>query len=571
MRRVKVLNWLGKAFDIDNSVFYDYFCDYEALIDYGPHLRAALNGQVGVRMKGYVLFGKYRLTLNNMDTGVWISDTDAGGGHQMEGCNFELTANAIQNSTYSGTLIKHYLGGQTEFHINSKWNAIDVGWDIDPVNATASDSCKLYGAFDGAIPLAWGAAIPAGDHGGTLMRMNADGSGRIAGRGTYFVGQDGGGGIANTISSGPVALVGLSNLSWVRDLSAMATISSVHSLLGLNANTQPVLNISATAPGSTISEIGYVTYGLDFTDVAIDLVCTGPYGFVIEDEYTAASNSTFRINTLDRYPLVVPYNSNKPPCKVRLKRNATNTRWNVERVSNGLGLSSAIQNSASWLAYLDASVGVKTAGGVNVVSVKEQDSGRLLTTAGGSPTLVQQAFGNGRPGILTSTPATLSDVTSGVWGALNGSSTPFIFAIRLKLPSASASNNIVEIYASGGTSFALQLYYGATTTLTAYRGASGGSAIGLSKTVAVSGEYLLVYCLHNDGKLYLIDETGTSAGVTDTGGALTLLDTLSFNGKISAPTTNSGYIGECLVRLPIVAVNCLAEAQALRVSMLNEW
>jgi hypothetical protein len=240
----------------------------------------------------------------------------------------------------------------------------------------------------------------------------------------------------------------------------------------------------------------------------------------------------------------------------------------------GLGDGTAAQDGAAFhqigdaIAAIIPQAGTWITGGywdadhLNIVSnlittVPSRESGSVLTDAGNAAlaritdpvvggNVVQGVGGS----YLTETDATR-------WNAFGGTHGQYIQFVQFTT-AASPAGRLMALTNSSATQRAIEIYWSASQI--SFDRYDGTNFPAIYKNVAASTRYTLVCCLHSDGKMYLVDETGTSVGTSDSCTALTP-DRFQINASVGGNTGNSLY-RRWGAKLPTWS-NPLAEAQAL--------
>ena len=194
--------------------------------------------------------------------------------------------------------------------------------------------------------------------------------------------------------------------------------------------------------------------------------------------------------------------------------------WSANFFEN-IGIASDIPQQGTWGTgnYIDPNHGIGGSSSA-VTSIASQEGTSVLTTSGGSFQIVHDSVTNSNALVGDGT-AIMSEIDSSRWGGFGGTHTPFITLLQFTVPSA-ANGIILDIKDAGNTQRVTEPIFASPTTFAAYRVQNSNLilqvcnlTVGLRKT--------LVLVLHTDGNYYLIDESGTSAPVSDsTIGALTV-------------------------------------------------
>jgi hypothetical protein len=167
--------------------------------------------------------------------------------------------------------------------------------------------------------------------------------------------------------------------------------------------------------------------------------------------------------------------------------------------------------------YWDAQFGVVMSGS-DVATVASREGGSVLTCVG---TMTRAADPAGGPAVLhdASGTAVLSE-TNARWAAFGGLHTTAIAFIQVT-HAAAPGGTVLAVKNASASQRAVQIVYGSTTTLVAYR--YDGTHIPGSGVVLVGGtRETLVYVMHTDGNFYVLSAAGTTVAVADTTASLTV-------------------------------------------------
>ena len=197
----------------------------------------------------------------------------------------------------------------------------------------------------------------------------------------------------------------------------------------------------------------------------------------------------------------------------------------------------------------------------HLVMPAREGVGKLV--ASGTATAIDTThYGCGDAVVSVPSAEYLLDSTSSLT-SLQGTHTPFMCAFQLQVDSVAGTKDWFSVSNAALDRVALAAFTdGANLQTFRY----DGVAITYVTAALPSANVMLtyVYCLHNDGKLYLVSAAGTSSGVPDTTGNLTGLTGVYLSARGTASHTPPNILWRRFsVRLPSVAANCLSEAQRL--------
>lgn len=204
---------------------------------------------------------------------------------------------------------------------------------------------------------------------------------------------------------------------------------------------------------------------------------------------------------------------------------------------------------------------VRTESGA-LVAPSLEGAGKLATIGGTSTAINTSSYGCGDAVVSVPSAEYLLDTLAN-YAALHGTRTPFICAFKLQVDSVAGTKDWFSVSNAAFDRVAVGAFTdGANLQMIRFDGATATYVTAALPSANTMLTY--VYCLHNDGKAYLVSAAGTSAGTVDGTGNITGLTGCYLGARGTANHAPPNILWRHFsVRTPTVAANCLSEAQRL--------